>query len=128
MADKRASIGVLSMSPRSVRIPRLLDKQHRAERLRRLRVAAGKLHKPDRTHYSTTEFAKKLGVSQPAYSHCETRNTMPSPQVLAALRDQFDVTADWVILGDDDNMPHFLLEALDAVTDEELRATMKVRD
>ena len=116
------------MSPRRVRIPRMLEPKDQAERLRRLRVAAGKLSKKDRTPYSTTEMGKLLGIGQTKYSYYETRISRPSNAVLAALRDQFDVTADWVLLGDEDNMPQYFLDEIKAVTDDELRSVSKKRD
>lgn len=113
--------------PRRRRRPRSLGPEQQADRLRRLRIAAGKLFKISQRPFSTTDMAKLIGVSQVQYSHYETRGDRPSNAALGALRDQFDVTADWVLLGDEDNMPHFLLEALNAVTEEDLMGITKKR-
>jgi transcriptional regulator with XRE-family HTH domain len=71
--------------------------------------------------------ARLLGIGQQQYSAYETRGDKPSNKALAAMRDELDVTADWVLLGDDDNMPYGLLQDLNAVTPDELRSITKQR-
>jgi transcriptional regulator with XRE-family HTH domain len=109
------------------RIDRKLGAEHQGERLRRLRIVMGKLRKRDGTPYTHDEMADILGVVQQTYSAFENSGRVPQPPVLAVFRDAFDVTADWILLGDDDNMPPLLTQALNDVGPDELRAIMKKR-
>jgi transcriptional regulator with XRE-family HTH domain len=127
MTDDRADPWSALKQLRRVRVPRKLGKEHQAERLRRLRVAGGRLHKLDGSPFTTTEMAELLSIKQQQYSAYETRGDKPSPKALAGLKDYLGVTADWVLLGDDDSMPHYLLQALNAVTLAELGAIKKKR-
>jgi transcriptional regulator with XRE-family HTH domain len=106
----------------------MLGAEHQGDRLRRLRVVAGRLMKKDGTLFTQGEMAAILGVKQQTYSMYENAGRQPDAEVLAVFRDQFDVTSDWLLLGDDDNMPHYLLTEIYAVTDDELRAAVKKRD
>jgi transcriptional regulator with XRE-family HTH domain len=105
----------------------MLGAEHQGDRLRRLRVVAGKRHKEDGTQFTHQEMAEIFGVAQQTYSAYENLGRQPDAKVLAIFRDEFDVTADWVLLGDEDNMPHRLLQEIYAVTAEELRAATKKR-
>lgn len=112
------------MSPRSSGPPWKMEKADMGRRLLRLRVARGKMEKPP-TQYTQTAFAERAGISQGAYANYEIGSRQPEIKALARLRDTYDFTMDWLLLGDESNMPFGLLDALYNVTEAELQAAKK---
>lgn len=85
-----------------------------ADRLYRLRIAKGEISKPPEK-ITQSEFAKRAGLTQNAYTNYENGTRRPSTPALAALKFTYDVTTDWILFGDDSNMPHGLLERIESV-------------
>jgi transcriptional regulator with XRE-family HTH domain len=95
-------------------------------RLRRLRVAMGKRRHPPRT-YTQDEMAAQLGITQQGYATFESRGSKPNGTALAAIKENWDVTSDWILFGDIDGLPGILISELESVTDDEIAATMRSR-
>lgn len=78
---------------------RMYSQAQAAERLIRTQTALG---------LSNSELASRAGVTPHAWSQYRTGTRAISHQALAMLKEQFGVTADWILIGDASNLPHSL--------------------
>jgi transcriptional regulator with XRE-family HTH domain len=77
----------------------MYSKVQAAERLMKTQAALG---------LSNSDLATRAGVTPHAWSQYRTATRSISPQALAMLKEQFGVTADWILVGDASNLPHKL--------------------
>lgn len=94
-------------------------------RLLRLRVALGKRRADKSEAYTQTEFAARADLSQGAYGNYEIGARQPAIAALAKLRAAHDITLDWLLLGDPNNLTYGLIKDLEAVTPAEMQAARK---
>lgn len=66
-----------------------------------------------------TEFSQKAGLTQSGYTHYENAARIPSLEAAAALVDTYDISLDWLYLGNDFNMPFDIKDAIAAIRESD---------
>lgn len=65
--------------------------------------------------HNQTAFARKLKITRPALANYESGDRRPNLEQLAKIRAQTGVTYEWLLHGEDANMPKKLFEKLDSI-------------
>lgn len=65
-------------------------------------MAIGERLKTIRDRLTQKEFGEKIGVSQGAVQNYEATNSIPKGDILQRIRDEFEVSIDWLLTGEGD--------------------------
>lgn len=83
-----------------------IDRIAVGRRLRRTRQALG---------LAQNEFAERAGIAPPAYNQYEHGKRLISPGLAARLCEHYNLTLDWIYVGDPSNLPYKLAAAVRAL-------------
>ena len=92
--------------------PARYTKEACARRLLLLRLAVANL---EGRKITQTEFAERAGLKQSGYTHYENGLRLPSIDAAAALADTYDLSLDWLYLGQEFNMPFEIMQEIKRV-------------
>lgn len=82
-----------------------------ASRLRRTREALGFKKQKD--------FAQRAGIMPPTYNQWENAKVYPDLQFAIRLRDEYNISLDWIYLGDPAGLPYHIASLLRIGVDQE---------